>query len=282
MLFFVIKIYVYVQEFLHNTLKYNIPGFGFLLNKIKSDRVLSVRGKKLYLNHKIADNYLRLAAGRYNEPETHIFVHSVIKGIETQINFADIGANVGEFILDMATHRQVNHVTGFEPQKEQYAGLVKTVEINNFKHVNLVNKPVAETEKEILFYQNPDNQTSSGITTEAKAGTLSLTSTYLDKELTQQELPYIILIDVEGAECDVIRGGINLIRNNKPLLIFEYNHVSRKHFTIDDVQGILGPDYEIYRLRNDGYIDKNFDRTWNLVAVNKTSVFYTPVKGLLK
>jgi len=282
MLFFTIKIFVFVQEFLHDTFKYNIPGFGFFLKKIKNDRILNVKGNKLYLNHKIADNYLRLAAGRYNEPETHIFIHSVTKGIKSKVNFADIGANVGEFILDMATHPQIQHVYGFEPQKEHFAGLTKTIEINGFKHVRLINKPVAETEKEILFYQHPGNQSASGITTEAKEGTLSLTSTYLDKELTQLDLPYIILIDVEGAECDVMRGGINLIRNNKPLLIFEYNHVSRKHFTIDDVQGILGPDYEIYRLRNDGYIDKNFDRTWNLVAVNKTSVFYTPVKGLLK
>lgn len=262
--------------------KYNIPGFGFLLNRIKSDKILDIKGKKLFFNHNIADNYLRLAAGRYNEPETHKFIHAVIKRINRKVNFADVGANVGEFILDMATHPQVNFVTGFEPQKEQYNGLIKTVEINNFQHVRIINKPVAETEKEILFYQNPDNQTSSGITTEARSGTLSLISTYLDKELTQQDLPYIILIDVEGAECDVMRGGINLIRNNKPLLIFEYNHVSRKHFTTGDVQEILGTDYDIYRLRNDGFIDKNFDRTWNLVAVNKTSVFYSPVKDLMK
>lgn len=282
MLFVIINIYVRVQEFLHDTFHYNLPGFGFLLNKIKKDRVLMVKGQKLYLNHQIADNYLRLVGGRYNEPETHTFLHNVIKQLSGKVNFADIGANVGEFILDMANHPKVNHVWGFEPQTEQFVGLTKTVEINSFKHVTLVNKPVSDSEKEIIFYFDPKNRTASGITNEEKTGTQKFISTYLDKELTDYTVPNILLIDVEGSECEVMRGGMKLITENKPLIIFEYNHVSKQHFTIDDVQGILGAAYEIYRLRNDGNIDKNFDRTWNLVAVNKTSVFYTPVISLKK
>lgn len=282
MLFAIIKIYVYVQEFLHDKFHYNLPGFGFLLNKIKKDHVLVVKGQKLYLNHQIADNYLRLVGGRYNEPETHTFLHNVIKQVGTKVNFADVGANVGEFILDMANHPKVNHVIGFEPQPEQFVGLTKTVEINSFKHVTIVNKPVSDSEKEIIFYFDPENRTASGITSEEKKGTQMFISTYIDKELTDYSHPHIILIDVEGAECDVMRGGLKLITENKPLLVFEYNHVSQKHFTINDVQEILGADYEIYRLRNDGGVDKDFSRTWNLVAVNKSSVFNDAVLALEK
>lgn len=280
MLFLIIKIYVRVQQFLHDVFHYNLPGFGFLLNKIKQDLVLNVYGKKLYLNHQIADNYLRLAGGRYNEPETHTFLHNVLKQLDGKANFTDVGANVGEFILDMATHPKVNHVYGFEPQKEQFIGLTKTVEINDFKHVSLINKPVSDAEKEIIFYFDPNNRTASGITDDEKAGTQKFISTFLDNEITDLETPHILLIDVEGAECDVMRGGKKLISQNKPLLIFEYNHVSQQHFTIDDVKQILGDDYEIYRLRSDGNIDSNFKRLWNLVAVNKNSIFNKAIQTL--
>ena len=39
-------------------------------------------------------------------------------------------------------------------------------------------------------------------------------------------------------------------------------------------------DYNIYRLRNDGYLDKDYMNTWNCVAVNVNSDVYDPAKSL--
>ena len=59
-----------------------------------------------------------------------------------------------------------------------------------------------------------------------------------------------------------------------PLIVFEYNHVTKKHFELTEMASALGPKYLIYRLKNDGTLDQNFSKTWNLVAVPQNSKFF--------
>jgi hypothetical protein len=75
------------------------------------------------------------------------------------------------------------------------------------------------------------------------------------------------MIDVEGYEPKVIAGGGEFIRRTQPLIVFEYNFVSKRYFHIDDIQNVLGTQYRIYRLRKDGYLDNHAGSTWNCVAV---------------
>ncbi len=45
-----IKIFAHLQEFVHHKFNYNLPGFGILLNSIKSDKVLNIKGKKMFFD----------------------------------------------------------------------------------------------------------------------------------------------------------------------------------------------------------------------------------------
>ena len=94
--------------------------------------------------------------------------------------------------------------------------------------------------------------------------------------------PSILLIDVEGAELNVLKGGRSFITNNSPLIIFEYNEVSKKYFNLKDVQTVLGKNYKIYRLKADRYLDENYDGTWNMVAVHSNSPFSPAVISMVK
>jgi hypothetical protein len=88
------------------------------------------------------------------------------------------------------------------------------------------------------------------------------------------------LIDVEGAELKVMQGGRNFIRNNQPLIIFEYNHVSRRYFTLDEIRKELGEGYHLYRLTATGHLDEDFSTTWNVVAL--PSANFAHVQQLIK
>ncbi|MFT4062616.1 MAG: FkbM family methyltransferase [Edaphocola sp.] len=271
----IVKMYARLHGFFHERFAVNIPGLGFLYRQIKKDTVFSVKSKKLYFNHKIADNYGHLINGRFNERETHLFLDRVFDdGKGTQFNFVDIGANVGEFVLDYSGHPFVKSVTAFEPQPEQQKALEATIELNNFKATRLVKSPVSGKEEDILFNFNATNSTASGITTDGSVGTV-LRATTIDKEFfdTGDSGHFVFLIDTEGAELSIMKGGEQLIRQNTPLIIFEYNHVTKKHFTIGDVERFLGDKYKVYRLRPDGNLDLNFSNTWNLVAVPQTGYF---------
>jgi FkbM family methyltransferase len=237
--------------------------------------VFSVKSKKLYFNHKIADNYGNLINNSFNEKETHIFLDYVLtKENGTLFQFVDIGANIGEFVLDYSDHPFVKKLTAFEPQPEQQKALEKTIALNNFEKTRLVKLPVSYMEEDILFDFNATNSTASGITTDKNRGTI-LRATTIDKEFftPMQSENFVFLIDTEGAELGIMKGGEQLIRETQPLIIFEYNHVTRRHFLIKEVEEFLGAPYKVYRLRKDGRLDNDFTHTWNLVALPESATF---------
>ena len=124
-----VKLYSRLHEFFHENFKVNIPGLGFLLRRINNNFIIDFPDAKLYFNHKISDNYGRLINARFNEKETHIFLDKVFKD-RNDFTFVDIGANVGEFMLDYSTRKDIiNRVFLFEPQKEQIKALKKTITI---------------------------------------------------------------------------------------------------------------------------------------------------------
>lgn len=118
--------------------------------------------------------------------------------------------------------------------------------------------------------------TSSGIYSlkdNMKQNTVEVNTVLLDTTLPEILKNSIILIDVEGAEPLVLRGGASFIKRNNPLIIFEYNQTSKKYFHLNDIQEILGKSYSIYRLKNDGDLDQDFSNSWNCVAIPEDSVF---------
>ncbi len=270
-----VKLYARLHEFVHEKFKVNIPGLGYLYRRVNKDSIFKVKGKKLFFNHRIADNYGNLINGHFNEKETHLFLDLVFAGENgNSYHFVDIGGNVGEFVLDYASNPGVKKVTAFEPQPEQQSAIENTIELNNFHHVKLIKSPVSETAKDILFNFNTINSTASGITEDISIGK-TLRATTINNEFgsTPENEVYVFLIDTEGAELGIMKGGAEFIKRRKPLIIFEFNHVTRKHFSIDDVKTFLGGDYTVYRLRMDGRLDKDFSRTWNLVALPDNIAF---------
>ncbi len=281
MLIFIIKVLAAFHEFVHENFSINLRGLGFLYRKISKDQIFIVKGYKLYFNHKIADNYGRLINGNFNEKETHYFLDNVFK-VKQNWHFVDIGGNVGEFVLDYSSNLNVNNVTVFEPQSEQQIAIQNTIDLNSFHNTKLVKKPVSAKEEEILFNFNLTNSTASGITSDSQIGT-KIMATTIDKELFDlgNDQNFVFLIDTEGAELEILKGGNKLIQNSLPLIVFEYNHVTKMHFNISDVQEFLGSKYTIYRLRHDGMLDLDFRKTWNLVALPESST-YNHLRNLIK
>ena len=224
------KFYSRVHEFIHENFQINIPGLGFLLRQIKKDFAINFPNGKLWFNHKIADNYGRLINGRFNEKETHLFLNKIFNN-RNDYNFVDIGANVGEFMLDYSNRKEiVKRVFLFEPQKEQIKALKETIKINGFDHCNIIEKAVSNKSGTISFNVNENNTTASGISHDNSSNVIVETTTideYFDEKGSS---PFVFLIDAEGAELSIFQGGRKFIKNNQPLMIFEYNHISKKHF----------------------------------------------------
>lgn len=259
----------------------DLRGLGFFLRKIKRDYIINVNGKKMYLNHNVASCYERLISGVYNEPETHILFEMLMNKIDFNIVFIDIGANVGEMILDFGRHKKVIQVFGFEPHPECATACELSVSLNHYRNAIIMRKALADKASHIKFTLNKKSPNVSRISFDEKEECIDVESSTLDTEFPDAIGPAVVLVDVEGGEPLVLRGGKAFIKENRPLIIFEYNKVSRKFFNLNEMKTILGANYYIFRLRGDGYLDREFENTWNCVAVAADSPFYEAIKLLL-
>lgn len=274
MIFILAKIYSYLYRIIQDLFGMNLRGIGWLMRRIPSDHILQVDGVKLYFDHTVANCYLRLISGSYNEPETHTFVKAMVDSLLSRVVFVDVGANIGEMITDFARLPKIEHIFAFEPNPRCVAVCKENIRLNNYTNITLIPKVANDDGRDVLFHISDDAPVTSSFVEQSSSRSELFAATTLDMELRDAILPTIILIDVEGAEALVMKGGSAFINKNMPLIIFEYHEVTRKHFSLDDVQAILGSLYHIYRLRRDGMIDDRLDTTWNCVAVHDQSPFY--------
>ena len=70
-----------------------------------------------------------------------------------------------------------------------------------------------------------------------------------------------------------MKGGRKLIQTTQPLILFEYNHVTEQHFSLEDVTTELGPNYSIFQLEQSGELSERFKKIWNLVAIPNNDSF---------
>lgn len=280
--FLVAKIYDKVYGLFKSVFKKNLKGIGFLLRKVKNDHILDLDGQQMFFNHKVAGCYVRLINGKYTEIETHTFIKRIVGLVNKDIALIDVGANVGEMILNAARYGKVKSVYAFEPHPECAKACKISAALNGYdQKVIVIQRVLSEDMKPILFDFNAISPNASAIAVSRdKKGVVAYPTT-LDNELPNTIEHAILLIDVEGAEPLVLKGGKSFIGRTLPLIIFEYNNTSKKYFTLENIKQLLGDDYHIFRLRTDGYLDKNYMDTWNCIAVHTRSIFYEPVKALI-
>lgn len=267
-------VFAHVYWVLHRFVGINLPGLGWLMRRIGKDLVLDVHGIKTFMYHPIAGSNAMHIIGKWNEPETHWFLNAMLAGHEGGITFIDVGANIGEMAIDLSRNRAVSKVVAFEPVPACFHSLTVSSVINKVDNLFLRPCAVSDTIGVVQFTTSSTNPSSSGI---AGMGNLQIEvpTTTLDEEFPEALHEPIVLLDIEGAEYAALKGGRELLKRDSPLIIFEYNDVSRRNFTLDEMRALLGAEYEIYRLRTvDGKLDQQFDDTWNCVAVHIGTRYY--------
>lgn len=281
MMFYLAKIWSYLYGLSKDRFGVHLPGLGFALRQVRVDRVISVRGRKMLFNHKVAASYARPIAGSWNEPETHLLLDYVVTRFPGALCFVDVGANIGEMVVDVSRHRNVASIVAFEPIGECCRSIRESLALNGYDACRIVEKLIGAEAGLHRFAVSKDPQTSSVVSSSSDATAGEIQMTTLDEELSQLSNPAIVLIDVEGYEPQVLSGGAQWISSAHPLIIFEYNTISKKHYSMHQIRKILGSQYEIYRLRPDGRLDEDIDHAWNCVAVHQRSSFAAIVHSII-
>jgi FkbM family methyltransferase len=271
--FYLARLYSAIYAFAKERLSVRIPGLGFALRRIRHDRVISVASHKMYFDHRVAASYSRLIAGSWNEPETHSFLNYLIPRLPGSVTFIDVGANIGEMVVDVAQHKNVSHIVAFEPLAECCDALRKSLALNSITTCEVIETLVGATNGQARFAGDLKySGVSSVYSAHSQLSQFIYPMTTLDDALCITSAYSIMLVDVEGYEPLVLQGGTHFIQSRLPIVIFEYNQISQMHFTLKDIEAILGTEYAFYRLRQDGRLDGDVEHAWNCVALPRNSV----------
>lgn len=272
-MFLVSQVYAWIYFTVKRLFGYQIPGLGFLLRRIHANRMFEISGRKMWFNHKVASSYGLLILGIWQEPETHSILSAIIVALNKRaVAFVDVGANVGEMMIDIGRYKHVT-VYGFEPSEECCRAIERSLLANRDKNSKIYNKLVGDSVCQMPFNEGANVFAASVLSMQSASSSKHAEQTTLDYELSLPEEHIVMLINVEGYEPQVLRGGIQLIKQKRPLIIFEYNLVSKQYFSIADIQNILGADYKIFRLRRDVKLDSDVENAWNCVAIPNGSVY---------
>lgn len=263
----VYRLFLKLSWILHEKLNIRIRGIGVASDWVKSEFNFMFRNCQFRFLPAAARSYGLLPAGIPNEPETHRFLDSVLAHSIDPVVFVDIGASIGEFVITMASKEKVAKVYAFEPHPKTFVALAASA--RGFgKKIDLHEAAVGDEKGELLFPIAEGSPTGAGFGGAHGEASVSVAVCRLDDTLDfPDDVPVIMLIDIEGGELSAIQSGAKFIGDRQPLIVFEYNLVSRRFFTLEQIRECL-KDYDFFRLQScTGKLDLNLEDTWNVVAI---------------
>jgi FkbM family methyltransferase len=157
--------------------------------------------------------------------------------LQPDSNCIDIGANIGEILEQMVAYAPAGRHIAYEPLPELAADLAR-----RFPAVDVRNAAVAREPGTAEFTRIKSAHTRSGLGVDGAEGDTErfpVAIEALDASLPDGFAPSVIKIDVEGAELDVLAGGLETIRRHRPLIALE-------HGSPDG--GDTGPSRDLYAL----------------------------------
>jgi len=147
--------------------------------------------------------------------------------------YIDIGGHIGTTALPYS--RLFKEVLVYEPNKKNYNYLINNIKRNNIKNVNAKNYGIFNKSMKAKIVKHGSNSGCYYIKETDDNNLLNndeINVVKLDDEKIETKVDFI-KIDTEGSELFVLKGAIELIKKNKPLIQIETNNCSNKYFGYD-------------------------------------------------
>lgn len=164
------------------------------------------------------------------------------------MTFYDIGANIGLFsLLAARIVGAEGTVLAFEADPEVAERLRGNVEHNHFANISVEQKAVW-SETATVWFARSDPKVSPDlglghVVTSGLDGSIPLRAVSLDDFFQTSRPPDFLKCDVEGAEVAVFRGAQQLLKKNRPILLFEIHSEVNRHILLKEFAA-LGYDCE--------------------------------------
>lgn len=196
--------------------------YKYLYRKLAvKEVILQIHGGKMITRTSELDgiSHELIYCSAYEKLETKLFEQYVAKDMIV----VDIGANVGYYTLLAAKLvGDKGKVFAFEPEPDNYALLVRNVELNGYGNVITVRKAVSSKMGRAKLFLNKQTGAHGFLPDrEDVIGVMTVETVSLDEYFGGKECPVdIIKLDVEGSEISVLLGMQNVVKNNDNLKLF--------------------------------------------------------------
>ncbi len=138
-------------------------------------------------------------------------------------DFLDIGANVGQTLLDFLDSDIKTNYLGFEPNLSCANYIKELIDLNSLSHCEIFSLGLGKENSLVEFYQTDKTNPNSTLIKNLRPGKNYQISkvfvTRLDDIYKAQ--PSLIKIDVEGAELEVLLGCSKIIDEYHPIILCE-------------------------------------------------------------
>ena len=167
-----------------------------------------------------------LCYGWYESEETYMVLKLLEYYRGEGITVFDVGANVGWCTLNILSKFPGITVHSFEPGPVTFDRLYANVELNGFDTGNLHNIGLYKETKELDFYYDSEGSGASSLVNLRDKDTvekISVSMLKMDDWAKEHKIGKVDFIkcDVEGSELFVYEGGIELIKQNRPIIFSE-------------------------------------------------------------
>ena len=144
-----------------------------------------------------------------------------VRFLRADDHFVDVGANVGTSSVFAAAFAPGVRVTSVEPGDAARRRLTENLALNGLAVDRVVSSAIGPTQGHARFTIGQD--TLNSLAEDVAPDTVEVDVTTLDA-LTAGDRPALVKIDVEGAELEVLKGAIEVLRSKpSPTLIMELN-----------------------------------------------------------
>jgi FkbM family methyltransferase len=129
----------------------------------------------------------------------------------------DIGAHQG--VVAMMLAREVGssgHVLAVEPNPHNAAVALKNRELNSMTQIEIVEAAVSDRSGTVVFNHGLDGQLDDGT---GAGGRMSVACVTLDELAQRHGMPAFVMLDVEGAECKVLKGGSQVLESGADIAV---------------------------------------------------------------
>ena len=168
----------------------------------------------------------------------------------------DIGANYGCYALSIAeavknndTPEKSGNVFAFEPCGDTFTMLQSSVNLNNFKHLHLIQSGLSNQSGQATLYRSHNSELNSlQPQTKNQVAQETITLTTLDDCLKHYQWKTLdfLKLDAEGEERNILIGGKQTFTDLSPLVMFELKH--GKTINVDLINDFKTLDYQCFSL----------------------------------